>query len=669
MLNEKSLKTNKSPEKSKGFQGSLRRLIKELTAFKKIIIISIIFALLGTFLSVITPNKLSDLTDEIAEGLIIQHDNLEYLIEKTNEDINTEIEIDDVIISIGEQKEFKKIMSTIDDSSSDMEIYSKIDNMPETIKKVVMPYMDMSEIKKMTLILVVIYVGSAICMYVQGENMAEVVNQFAENLRKRISSKINNLPLKYYDKHLSGDILSRTTNDIDTIAQSMNQAFENLLSSIIMIIGTIIMMFITNWIMALTTMLSCIFGMLLTNLILRKSQKYFVSRQKELGELNNHIEETYSNMRIVKSYNGKRQAVNKFEKLNKKVYQANRKSQFLSGLLQPLMEFIGNFGYVAVCIVGAILTFNNTTSFGVIIAFIAYVELFTSSFTQIAQSVNFLQSTVAASYRVFEFLDAREVSKENNLIESLDKDDVKGKIEFENVNFKYHENDLLIIKDLTTCIEPGKKVAIIGPIGAGKTTLMKLLLKFYEVDSGDIKIDGISLKNLKRENVHKICTMLFQEPWLFNGTIRENIVYNRENISDDKIKEICNELGLNEFIDNLPNGLDTRISDKYNVSVGQKQLIAIARGMIEDAPILILDEATSNLDLVTEKMVQKVFDKLAKNKTIIMISHRLESIKDFDTIIFLKNGKIVEQGNHEELIKKNGEYAKSYNLQMSLKNI
>ena len=653
----------KSPCDSKEFRGSIKRLIKELSVFKKMIVISIIFALIGTILSVIAPNMLSSLSDEIGKELIIEHDTLDYLIEKTDKnEITEEIEIEGVTISVEEQIEFKEIIDSIDDTSSDMKIYSKIDKMPKSIQEVVMPDMDMGKIKQMTFTLVIVYIVSAICMYVQAENMADVTNDFAQNLRSRISRKINLLPFKYFDKHSYGDILSRTTNDVDTIAQSMNQSFENLFSSIILVIGTVIMMFVTNWIMAITAVVATIMGIVLTGKILNKSQKYFISRQKELGELNNHIEETYSNIKIIRANNGKKQTLDKFEKLNQKVYQANKKSQFLSGMMQPIMDFVGNFGYVAVCIVGAILTMNDITTFGVIIAFIAYVELFTSSFVQIAQSTTFIQSTAAASYRVFEFLDEKEDVDEKKIARILKKEDTKGQIEFCNVNFIY--NKMQALKNITTKIEAGKKVAIVGTIGSGKTTLMELLLKFYEVDSGEIKIDGISLKELKRENIHRLCTLVFQEPWVFNGTIKENIIFNRKNVSKKLLDEVCEELGLNEFINELPKRYNTKISDKDNISLGEKQLINIARGILEDAPILILDEATSNLDIETEKHVRDAIYKLAKSKTIIVISHRLTTIKDMDSIILMNNGEIIEQGTHDELIKLNGEYARLYNLQV-----
>ncbi len=635
-------KIKESPQNVKAFNISIKRLFKELKGFKRLILVSIIFAILGTFLSVIGPNMLSNLTDEIGKELKVDHDNLDYLIKET-EDVDKTIIINDVKISLKDQQDFKNIVNNIDDTSSNLKIYSKVDDMPESVKKVIMPEMDMNKIKKMTLILVVIYVISAVCMYVQAENMADVTNGLAKKLRMRISKKINNLHFRYFDKHSVGDILSRTTNDIDTIAQSMNQAFENLFTSIILVIGTVIMMFVTNWIMAITAIVSTILGIVLAEELLRKSQKHFVSRQKELGILNEHIEETYSNIRFIKAYNGKKVAFDKFEKLNKKMYQANRKSQFLSGMMQPVMEFIGNFGYVAVCIVGAILTMNGMTSFGVIIAFIAYIELFTSPLTQIAQSTTFLQSSAAASFRVFEFLDEKELKNEGDIINILEKEKTRGDIEFNNVDFRYYYSKEPTIKNASFKIKSGEKVAIIGPVGSGKTTLMKNLLKFNEIDTGDITIDGNSIKSLKRSDIHKVCTFVFQEPWIFTGTIKENIVYNRKNVSKEQIDKVCKELGLDVLIQKLPKGYNTKISDKYNLSAGEKQLIAIARGILEETPIFILDEATSNLDMEAEKKVYEAISNISKVKTLIVISHRDSVVNYVDRIIKVKDGKIIKK--------------------------
>ena len=493
--------------------------------------------------------------------------------------------------------------------------------------------------------------------------MANVSNKFAKDLRSRISNKINKLPLKYFDKHQSGDILSRVTNDVDTISQTMNQSLATLVSSLTLFLGTIIMMFYTNWILAITAIVASLIGFAGMAFILKNSQKYFTARQEELGNLNGHIEEIYSGLNVVKAYNGKRESKRKFDIYNKNVAKANRKSQFLSGLMMPIMNFIGNFGYVAVCVVGASLVINNIISFGVIIAFISYVRLFTSPLSQIAQSITSLQSTAAASERVFEFLDEKEMSDQKEITKVLNKENVKGDIEFDNVVFQYDDTDEPTIKNFTAKAKAGQKIAIVGPTGAGKTTMVNLLMKFYEINSGDIKIDGISTKELSRENIHELFTMVLQDTWMFSGTIKENIAYNRENVSDEKIKEVCKEVGLDHFIRTLPNGYNSEVLENDSISAGQRQLLTIARGMIKDAPFLILDEATSNVDTRTEELVQSAMDKLMKGRTSFIIAHRLSTIKNADLILVMQNGNIIEQGNHEQLMQKGGFYADLYNSQ------
>ena len=524
---------------------------------------------------------------------------------------------------------------------------------------------NLDKVKNITIILILLYGVSGLFNYIQAIGMTTATNNFAKLLRNKISKKINELPLRYFDKHQFGDILSRVTNDVDTIAQSMNQSLGLLVHSITLFFGSIIMMFYTNWIMALTAIGSSLLGFFGMSLILKNSQKYFKARQDELGNLNSHIEEIYSGLNVVKVYNGKKESDKKFDILNNKVKEANRKSQFLSGIMQPMMMFIGNFGYVMICVVGALLTMNNVITFGVIVAFITYVRLFTNQLSQIAQSVTSLQTTAAASERVFEFIDENEMSKEDVKV-VLNIEDVKGKIEFEHVVFQYDDNDKPTIKDFTAVAEPGQKIAIVGPTGAGKTTLVNLLMRFYEINSGDIKIDGISIKDLSRENIHGLFTMVLQDTWLFEGTIKENIIYNRNNVTDEKIKEVCREVGLDHFIKTLPKGYNSLVSNNDSISAGQRQLLTIARGMIEDSPFLILDEATSNVDTRTEEIVQQAMDKLAKGKTSFIIAHRLSTIKNADLILVVKEGNIVEQGNHEELMKQNGHYAELYNSQFEL---
>ena len=662
-----------SGEKPKNFGSAIKRLYKELKSFKVLILIAFIMAAASSTLSIMAPNRLSELTDTISEGLVVDSDNLVELAETvaTNYAMGTlsDIEMDGVTISAEDQVEFMEILSTLDLSSDEIdttELYQKIDEMPESVQEVVEPFMDMDTIKSICLGLAIIYVISSLCSFIEALIMTDVSNNFARELRGRISVKINKLPLKYFDKHQSGDTLSRVTNDVDTIAQSMNQSLSSLVSAVVLLIGTIFMMFVTNWIMAITAICASLIGFVGMSAILKKSQKYFDARQVELGNLNGHIEEIYSGLNVVKVYNGTKEADKKFDELNKRVYDANRKSQFLSGLMQPIMSFIGNFGYVAVCIVGALLTMNDIISFGVIVAFMTYVRLFTSPLSQIAQAMTSLQSTAAASERVFEFLDEEEMDKQEKITKSLDRNKVKGDIEFKNIVFQYDDNDKPTINNFSATAKPGQKIAIVGPTGAGKTTMVNLLMKFYEINSGDIKIDGVSTKELSRENVHDLFTMVLQDTWIFEGTVKENIIYNMKNVSDEKVEEVCKEVGLDHFIRTLPHGYDSMLSENDSVSSGQRQLLTIARGIIEDAPFLILDEATSNVDTRTEELVQEAMDKLTEGRTSFIIAHRLSTIKNADLILVMQNGNIVEQGNHEELMELNGAYAELYNSQFEL---
>lgn len=574
----------------------------------------------------------------------------------------TDITIDNITISSVDQLNFLNILSTLDETNSS-QIYQKLDGAPESIRLLIEPYMDMDAIKKIALFLLTLYLTSALFNYIESILMTNVSNGFAKELRGKISHKINLLPLKYFDAHQSGDILSRVTNDVDSIAQSLNMSLSSLVSALTLFIGTIIMMFVTNWILALTAILSSLFGFIFMFGVLGKSQKYFVARQTELGLLNGHIEEVYGGLNVVKAYNGQKISNEKFDALNENVYNANRKSQFLSGLMMPMMNFIGNFGYVAVCIVGALLTINGKISFGVIIAFITYVRMFTSPLSQIAQAMTSLQSTAAASERVFEFLDEEEMKNESSLKEYLPLPKAKGNIEFKNVVFKYDGNEKPTIHNFNAKVKSGQKVAIVGPTGAGKTTMVNLLMKFYDISGGDIIIDGKSIQNLTRENIHALFTMVLQDTWLFNGTIKENIIYNRDNISDDEVKRVCKVVGLDHFIKTLSDGYDTELGDNDSVSSGQRQLLTIARAMLSSSPFLILDEATSNVDTRTEELVQKAMDKLCEGKTSFIIAHRLSTIKNADLILVMKDGNIIETGNHNELMKENGFYANLYNSQ------
>ena len=581
-------------EKPKDLKNAIKKLILYLDKFKPLIVIALILAVVSSILSIIGPNKLSDLTDIIKEGLITG--------------INFE------------------------------------------------------KVKSISVFLVTLYLVSAIFNYIQTLIMTNVANNFAKNLRSRISIKINRLPLKYFDNNSYGDILSRVTNDVDTIGVTMHQSLGSLVSAITLFLGSIIMMFATNWIMAITGIVASTIGFVFMFIILAKSQKYFTLRQIELGKLNGHIEEIYTNHNVVKAYNGEEESLEKFDKLNEKVYECNRKSQFLSGMMQPIMSFVGNFSYLAVCVVGAILVMNNEISFGVIVAFMIYVRLFTNPLTQIAQAMTNLQSTAAASERVFEFIEEKEMDDEKNIKKSLHKSKVKGNIVFDHVKFGYN-NDRIIIQDFCCNVKPGEKIAIVGPTGAGKTTMVNLLMKFYEINSGDIMIDGESIRELSRENVHDLFIMVLQDTWLFEGTIRDNIKYNKENVTDEEIMQALEVVGVDHFVKSLPKGLDYVLTDNDSISAGQKQLLTIARGMIKDAPFLILDEATSSVDTRTEELVQKAMDKLTEGRTSFIIAHRLSTIKNADLILVMKDGNIIEQGNYKELMNKNGFYAELYNSQ------
>ena len=668
MHNENNKNLKPKNLKPKNLKKSLSRLVKELNKYKILIIISLLLAVVGSILSIITPNKLSKLTDEITSGLIINKDNFKTLNEQiyfnyTNNNLK-EIEIDNIKISINDQLEYLNIAKDIkQDDISDL--YSKLDLMPETIKELVKPKMNLDKIKVISIFLAIIYILSALFTYIESISMTVVANKFAKNLREKISIKINNLPLKYFDKNKIGDVLSRVTNDVDTVSQTLNNSLASFVSALTLFIGTIIMMFVTNSLMAITAIISSLFGFIFMFIVLSKSQKYFIERQKELGNLNANIEEIYSNIAVVKKYNAKEETRTNFNKINDKLFNSTRKSGFLSGLMPPMMMFVGNFGYVCVCIVGALLVINNKISFGVIVAFISYVRLFTSPLSQIAQTMSSFQQTAAASERVFELLDEEEMEKETNK-KILEKEKVIGKLEFNDVCFTYDGNIIPTIKDFSVKIKPGQKVALVGPTGSGKTTMVNLLMKFYDINSGDIKIDDIKIKDLKRENVHDLFTMVLQDTWLFEGTIKENIIYNRKNITLEEVKKACKIVGMDHFIKTLPNGYDSYLNEETNVSEGQRQLLTIARALIKETPFLILDEATSNVDTRTEELISKAMDVLTKGKTSFIIAHRLSTIKNADLIIVMKDGEILEKGKHDELLKQNGFYAELYNSQFKL---
>lgn len=605
------------------------------------------------FLSSVKEN--SDNQNAMLKGIVDLPDSvLDVLID--------DIIVNDVTITKDDETAFLRQVVDIDSSMVTDETLKVFDNLPESIYNLVKPEMDLAAVKKIVITLICLYLISALFSYIQSYSMSTVSNGFAKDLRSRISTKINKLPLKFFDSHEIGDILSRVTNDVDTIAQNLNQSLATLISSITLFIGSIIMMYTTNWVMATTAILSTLFGFAFMIMILKKSQKYFIARQVELGKINGHIEEIYSGHNVVDCYNAKEDVTKYFDELNERLKDCNKKSQFLSGLMQPMMGFIGNFGYVMVCIVGALLTMNGHITFGVIVAFMIYVRLFTNPLSQIAQAMTSLQTTAAASERVFEFLDEQEMKSEADKTKVLNKNDVKGNIEFKNVKFGYDESRL-IIKNFSAVAKPGEKIAIVGPTGAGKTTMVNLLMKFYEINSGDILIDGVSTKDLTRENIHDLFVMVLQDTWLFDGTIRDNIKFNKSDVTDDEIWAACKTVGVDHFIKTLPGGLDCVIGENDSISGGQKQLLTIARGMIENAPFLILDEATSNVDTRTEELVQKAMDKLMEGRTSFIIAHRLSTIKNANLILVMNEGNIIEQGTHDELMAKNGFYAELYNSQ------
>jgi len=522
----------------------------------------------------------------------------------------------------------------------------------------------MSEVWKIASLLICLYVLGAVFTYIANFIIGKVCFvTMSHNLRKDIQTKINKIPLRYIDKVPYGDILSVVTNDIDTIGQALHTSVASLVGAVVLFIGSLIMMFVTNWILALCAIGSTIIGFAVMAIIVKNSQKYFVEQQKRLAELDGVIEEVYSGQTVINVYNAKDETKDKFEKVNKRLYTNGWKSQFFSGVMRPFMGFVGNLGYVVVCIVGAVLFAKGKIGFGVITSFMIYIRHFTNPLTQIAQAMTSIQLAAAASDRVFDFLDEKELDDESH--KDVQIPEIKGNVEISNVKFGYNK-DKEIIHDFSVKIKAGQKVAIVGPTGAGKTTLVNLLMRFYEVNSGDIKIDGISIQDMKRSQLRDIFSMVLQDTWLFEGTIRENLVYNKENVSEEILNVACNACGLEHFIKTLPNGYDTILSDETSVSVGQKQLLTIARAMIQNAPMLILDEATSNVDTRTEEVIQKAMDKLTENRTSFVIAHRLSTIKNADVILVLKDGDVVESGNHKELISKGGFYADLYNSQFSL---
>ena len=590
-----------SGEKAKDFKGTWAKLIRYCKSYIPIIIVALVLAAMGTVFQIMGPNKLKEMTNEIMHGIPML-----------------------------------------------------LNGVP------ILGSIDFSAVTKIAVTLVIFYVSSAVLSFAENFIMATVTAKISKDMRTDISKKINRLPLKYFDKTSFGDVISRITNDVDAIGMTLNQSLDNIVRSAAMFAGSMIMMFYNSWILAFVAIGSSLIGFVFMMLIMKKSQKHFKAQQQGLGDINGHIEEIYSGHDVVRVYNGGGKAKKTFEGINATLYESGWKSQFMSGLMMPLMGFIGNFGYVAVCVVGAALAMNETITFGVIVAFMVYVRLFTQPLSQLAQSMQQLQRTAAAGERVFEFFDEEELADESAKQKRLGS--IKGGVEFRNVRFGY-DKDKTIIHDFSAKVNPGQKIAIVGPTGAGKTTMVNLLMRFYELDGGEICLDGVPMDQVTRENVHEQFCMVLQDTWLFEGTIKENIVYAKQGVSDDEIVAACKAAGIHRFIKSLPQGYNTVLNDKANLSAGQKQLVTIARAMIQNAPLLILDEATSSVDTRTERIVQEAMDKLTRGRTSFVIAHRLSTIKNADMILVMRDGDIVESGSHSELIEVGGFYAELYNSQ------
>ena len=680
-------------DKAKDFKASIKKLFSSLRPYLFMIVIAIVLIIISTVCTLVGPNRLSKMTDIIEKGVSINIDltdeqlstlqtEKELKIESENysfilqyEDYNNQDSTDDLItltieIIQGEQtytefigsEKFDVIKENEFVNFNDKNIGIGYSNNTLNIWLNTETKINLDSIFKIAILLVILYIISYFANFFQGFLMATVNQRVSKNLRTAISDKINRLPLKYFDSMSYGEVLSRVTNDVDTIGQALNNSVNTLVGAAALFIGSLIMMFVTNWIMALSGVIATIIGFVIMIVIISKSQKYFMEQQAVLGQVNGIVEECYSGQEIIKAYNAEQETGEFFEKENTRLYKSAWKSQFYSGLMQPIMGFIGNFSYVVVCVVGAVLVYYNIINFSVIIAIMIYIRLFTQPLAQMAQGVTNLQSAAAASEKVFEFLEQPELSDESNLTKRLENSEIKGNVEFKHVKFGYVP-EKIIIKDFSAKIKAGQKVAIVGPTGAGKTTLVNLLMKFYDVTDGDILIDGVSIKELTRENVHSIFGMVLQDTWLFQGTIKDNVRYSREDVTDEQIINACVECGIDHFVKTLPNGYDTILDDNTNISAGQKQLLTIARAMVENAPMLILDEATSSVDTRTEILIQNSMDKLTENRTSFVIAHRLSTIKNADIILVMKDGDIIEMGNHEELLAKNGFYAELYNSQ------
>lgn len=714
--------------KPKDLVGTWKKLLGYCRRYLAVFMIAILCAAAGTVLTLIGPDKLSDMTDTITAGITPNTEALTELTEAVSENASANMqEVSTAIaanlqsstpkaitvngseISLADQRQTLSLLSGLDDpdaatmqktmaqlpdavtaalysyvtidgqtiSAADqraaMEIMSGIDpeesedaleamdNLPDSVYSLIAPSIDMDKVQRIGFILVTFYALSYLFSAIQGWITAGVTQRVSQQLRGDISRKINRLPMAFYNRTSTGDILSRVTNDVDLISQSLNQSIGNLITSVILLFGSLLMMLITNLWMTLTAILASLLGFVVMFAIMGRSQKYFARQQRHLGALNGHIEEMYTGHTVVKAYNGEAAAQQTFDEMNDKLRESGFRAQTLAGMMMPVMTFVGNLGYVAVCVVGGAMALNDMISFGVIVAFMMYVRYFTQPLSQIAQAVQSLQSAAAAGERVFEFLEAEEMPDESG--KKSDIGAVQGTVDFDHVRFGYEDTDKIVIHDFSAHAKPGQKIAIVGPTGAGKTTMVNLLMRFHDIQSGEIRIDGVPTNEMTREAVREQFCMVLQDTWLFEGTLRENLIYCTENVSDEKMIAACKAVGLDHFIRTLPKGYDTVVGDQLSLSQGQKQQLTIARAMIADKPMLILDEATSSVDTRTEQQIQSAMDKLMENRTSFVIAHRLSTIRNADLILVMNHGDIVESGTHEELLAKGGFYADLYNSQ------
>ena len=714
--------------KPKDLVGTWKKLLGYCRRYLAVFMIAILCAAAGTVLTLIGPDKLSEMTDTITAGITPNTEALTELTEAVSENASanmqevstaiaanlqsstpkaitvngseisladqrqtlsllsgvedpdaatmqdamaqlpdavtaalySDVTIDGQTISAADQRAAMDIMSGIDLEESE-DALEAMDKLPDSVYSLIAPSIDMDKVQQIGFILVTFYALSYLFSAIQGWITAGVTQRVSQQLRGDISRKINRLPMAFYNRTSTGDILSRVTNDVDLISQSLNQSISNLITSVILLFGSLLMMLITNLWMTLTAILASLLGFVVMFAIMGRSQKYFARQQRHLGALNGHIEEMYTGHTVVKAYNGEAAAQQTFDEMNDKLRESGFRAQTLAGMMMPVMTFVGNLGYVAVCVVGGAMALNDMISFGVIVAFMMYVRYFTQPLSQIAQAVQSLQSAAAAGERVFEFLEAEEMPDESG--KKSDIGAVQGTVDFDHVRFGYEDTDKIVIHDFSAHAKPGQKIAIVGPTGAGKTTMVNLLMRFHDIQSGEIRIDGVPTNEMTREAVREQFCMVLQDTWLFEGTLRENLIYCTENVSDEKMIAACKAVGLDHFIRTLPKGYDTVVGDQLSLSQGQKQQLTIARAMIADKPMLILDEATSSVDTRTEQQIQSAMDKLMENRTSFVIAHRLSTIRNADLILVMNHGDIVESGTHEELLAKGGFYADLYNSQ------